>query len=175
MEAQVATMTIAQQWARTDPPAAAAWTLGLPSGAARVGPLFTVSQVWASTDFGGARAWALRLPAGDDRDTALRGLVGSIPDPMNLDAALMGAFSTDEMRQRTVSGLAGQFARKDPQAARRLIEQYVTDPTMREAAERQIEFMLNRPALPRGPMPADPTAPTPAGNPGMRAPAARAP
>jgi hypothetical protein len=134
-----------------------------------VGPLFAVSQVWMTTDPSGARDWVLRLPAGADRDTALRGLVGSTPDPANLDAALMSAFSSDEMRQRTVSGFAGLFARKDAQAARRLIEQYVTDPAMREAAERQIEFALNRPPPPTGLMPADPTQPTPAGrSPGAR-------
>ena len=72
-------MTTAQQWARTDPAAAAAWTLSLPTYGARTGPLFAVSQAWASTDPRGARDWILSLPAGADRDTALRGLVGSIP------------------------------------------------------------------------------------------------
>jgi hypothetical protein len=163
LDIQGAAMITAQQWARTDPAAAAAWTLGLPSYQARTPPLFAVSATWARTDPRGARAWILSLPTGADRDTALRGLVGSAPDPTVLDASLMNAFSTPEMGQRILSGFAGLFARKDPQAARRLMDEYVTDPAMRAEAERQIEFAVDRPS-PGGLMPADPTLPTPAGN-----------
>ena len=69
-------LTIAAEWAKTDPSAAAAWSLDHAGEAP--GGLGAVMQQWAASDVTAASAWLAAQPAGPARDAAAPALVESL-------------------------------------------------------------------------------------------------
>ncbi len=130
---------IANQWAQQSPAPAADWALSLADASTRSQMVSQVARVWASTDAAGARGWVLSLPAGDGRDMALRGVLATLAARIEPDAALIGAFSSDRARQEGVMDTIFVTARRDPDRARMLVDRYVTDPALRQRAEKAME------------------------------------
>jgi hypothetical protein len=128
---------IAASWARLDAAAAASWARGL-SGDAAAGAVTAVAEQWAARDAPAARNWALSLVPGAERDAALVQIVGATAGTGAADPALLDAFSSAAAQQRGVSEAVRMVAARDTDAARQLADWYVTDPALREAAERMI-------------------------------------
>jgi hypothetical protein len=138
LEAPQTAQRIASAWARQDSRAAAAWAGALTADAARVPAVREVAAQWAARDAPGARGWALGLPPGDARDAALTQLLGAAPADA-VDHVVLDAFSTEAAQQRGVGDVVRMLAVRDPAAARRLADRYLTDPGERQAAEHFIE------------------------------------
>ena len=144
-------IAIARSWAQRDPASAAAWALDLPPMQRSIA-LQIITGAWGSQDPAGVSRWALAMPSGDRRDQALIAAIrarGAAP----LDPALLAAFSQDRMRQGGVMTMILATAQTDAAAARRLIDEQLTDPRLRAQAEEVVESFA------RG------TAPTPIGGP----------
>ena len=81
--------------------------------------------------------WAAGLTIGPTRDAALRGVVmgrgGDAPSP-----SIMTLFSSDQVRQEVAVDAVRMVAYRDQSAARGLIDQYVSDPSLRELAEQYL-------------------------------------
>ncbi|HLF10183.1 MAG TPA: hypothetical protein VJA26_03125 [Gammaproteobacteria bacterium] len=142
MEGRGAAMMVAQQWAQQDPAAAAAWALDFPDAESRRGMMMGVAQQWAIRDAPSARDWTLSLPSGENRDTVLRGIVQVIAQNTGmLDQTLLNAFSTERERQQGTMSAIPAIALSNPEEARRLIDDHITDPVQRMQAERMLEAM----------------------------------
>jgi hypothetical protein len=128
---------IANAWAQRDPGAAATWAATLTSDDARVSAISAVAGTWAPRDSAGARSWALSLPANAARDQALTQVL-SATKTNAIDHVLIDAFSDAKARERGVTQAVRMIATRDASAARQLADQYLTDPTARQAAERFI-------------------------------------
>jgi hypothetical protein len=157
-------VTIARSWAQRDPRAAAAWALDLPPMQRSIA-LQIVTGIWGSQDPAAVRQWALGMPSGDRRDQALAAVMrdGGAAPP---DAALLAAFSEDRARQSAMMNAILVTAQTDAAAARRLIGEHITDPTMRARAEEMVEnFARGMVPLPAGGfgVPASPTGGVPFG------------
>lgn len=142
-------VTIARSWAQRDPRAAAAWALDLPPLQRSIA-LQIVTDIWGSQDPAAVRHWALGMPSGDRRDQALAAAMraGGAAPP---DAALLAAFSQDRARQSAMMNAILVTAQTDAAAARRLIGEHITDPTMRARAEEMVEsFARGMVPLPTG-------------------------
>ena len=155
-----AMVNVANQWATTDPYAAADWALEFDDAASRANALTGIAQAWGSYDPRAARSWALSLPSGANRDSALLGAVSSIGATESVDQTLLGAFSNERMRQQGVMRAVSSVAQRDSAEARRMIEDYISDPGMRRQAEQMVENtrtqgMINSVrGIPFGPYPA---------------------
>ena len=134
-----ATANVANQWATTDPYAAADWALEFDDAASRSNALTGIAQAWGGYDPRAARSWALSLPSGANRDSALLGAVSSIGATESVDQTLLGAFSNDRMRQQGVMRAVYSVAQRDSAEARRMIEDYISDPNLRRQAEQMLE------------------------------------
>ena len=135
-----AASVVASTWASSDPVAAADWALQLGDRSLRSAALNAVVSSWASQDPDGARRWVLSQPPGETRDQALQPLL-----PMTLartgevDRQLLDAFSSDPIRQSAVMSAALTLAGRDRDAARRLVDQHVTDPRVRQQTYTMID------------------------------------
>jgi hypothetical protein len=105
-----------------------------------------VAAQWAARDAAGARNWALGLPPGDARDAALTQLLGAAGAD-TVDHVVLDGFSTAAAQQRGVGDVVRMLAVRDPAAARRLADRYLTDPGERQAAEHFIERNRNSPVF----------------------------
>lgn len=146
---------VARQWAERDPAAAAAWAIDL-APMQRNAIVGIVTATWAQTDRDGLRRWALSIQSGEKRDTALAAALrsfGAEPDP-----GLLNAFSDDRARQGAIMTVAMNTAMTDRDAARRLVQTYISEPRMRAQAEQMIETVPRR------------SLPSPAGSLGFGAP-----
>ena len=159
-------ITIARNWAQRDPAAAAAWALDLPPMQRSI-TLQMVTGVWGMQDPEAVRRWALGMPSGDRRDQALAAAIrargAASPDPV-----LLAAFSEDRARQAAMMNTIMATAQTDTAAARRLIGEHITDPTMRARAEEMVDsFARGLTPLPAGGfgVPASPLGGRPAGLP----------
>ena len=130
---------IAVGWARRDIPAAASWARELTDDAIAAGAVSVVTSQWVTRDVAGARNWTMSLPAGAKRDAALVQIVGATAGTASGDATLLDAFSSPTAQQAGVNQAVRIIAQRDAAAARRLADQYLTDPGARQAAERFIE------------------------------------
>lgn len=103
-----------------------------------VGAAAMIAANWAQRDASGARAWITSLPRGAARDGALSALVSTsgavLPDP-----ATLGLFSSDRAREQALLGVIVQIAQSDEPRARGLLDEYISDSTMRARAEQAIE------------------------------------
>ena len=133
----------ARAWARTDPAGAAGWAQALEDEVARSTALATVARQWAARDAGSAQAWVLGLPGGLDRDAAitsyLNASAGRAAEGSLLEGSLLEAYSSDNARQIGLQQSMYTLARADPRVARQLIDDYITDPTLRAQAEQALE------------------------------------
>ncbi len=148
-DAPQASQRIANAWARQDPRAAASWAAAIADDGARATAVGEVAAQWVAHDAPGARGWTLGLPAGTARDRALTQLLGTTTT--TVDHALVDAFSNPEAQQRGVGDAVRMISVRDPAAARRVADAYLTDPGARQAAERFIEQGKNGPLM--GPNP----------------------
>ena len=130
---------IALSWARKDIPAAASWARELGDDAIAAGAVGVVTSQWVTRDAAAARNWTLSLPTGAKRDAALVQVVGATAGTASGDSTLLDAFSTPTAQQAGVNQAVRIIAQRDAAAARRLADQYLTDPGARQAAERFIE------------------------------------
>jgi hypothetical protein len=144
-DAQILSMAaynIGTAWAHTDPRAAADWARDLRADAWRSGGLGPIIGVWAETDYSAAQSWTLRLPAGSLRDAALGQLL-AVSTRGEPDAALLRAFSNDEVRQNALLSAVSRVAQHDPDAARSMSQRYLTGP-QRQQAEQMIAGAENQ-------------------------------
>lgn len=131
---------VVQQWAQRDPAAAAAWAMDQPP-MQRNALVGLATSAWAQSDRDGLRRWALSMPAGERRDAALSAALRSFGAD---DPALLTAFSDDRARQAAVMTVAMNAATTDRDAARRLVQTYISEPRMRAQAEQMIETVPRR-------------------------------
>jgi hypothetical protein len=129
---------IAATWARTDTLAAASWAREL-SGDAANRAVAAVAGQWVRRDAVAARGWALGLPMDAARDAALVQVLGATAGTPAADRALIDAFSSSAAQQRGIGEAVRIVAARDPAAARQLVDQHVTDPGVRQAAQNYIE------------------------------------
>lgn len=148
-DAPQASQRIANAWARQDARAAAGWAAAIADDGARATAVGEVAAQWVAHDAAGARGWTLGLPAGTARDRALTQLLGTTTS--TVDHVLVDAFSNPEAQERGVGDAVRMISVRDPAAARRVADAYLTDPGARQAAERFIEQGKNGPSL--GPNP----------------------
>jgi hypothetical protein len=85
------------------------------------------------------------LPASPARDSAIVQLIGATAGTAAAEPALLAAFSSGAAQQRGVSEAVRIVAQRDAAAARQLADRYLTDPGVRQAAER---FMGQNPSGP---------------------------
>lgn len=133
-----AASTIAAQWVRSEPRAASTWAQELNQDEARSSALAGVARQWGDSDPQAAQRWVLELTVDSDRDVALASLLPAIASKETPGASLLTAFSSDTARHQAIPQVVYQVARRDPQAARALIDEYVSD----EQTRRQAEQML---------------------------------
>ena len=144
-------IAIARQWAVRDPTAALAWALDLPPMTRTMVMQLTAATL-AQQDTAALESWALRLPAGEKRDVALSAVLrarGAAPP----NVALLNAFSDDRARQAALMATVLMTAQADTAAARRLIDEHITDARMRTQATQVVDGIeRGDPAFPTGAM-----------------------
>ena len=136
---------IASNWANRDPRAAAEWALDRRDDNARPGLVSSAVGTWAVMDPASARQWTLGLPQGPVRDSSLTTLLTATENAGTLDMGLVNAFSGQEAEQRAVLHVVSTVAYRDRVEARRIVDYYVTDPTVRRQAEQMIETATQGP------------------------------
>jgi len=92
-----------------------------------------VGAAWVQQDIHAARDWIHRMQAGPVRDAALKGFMSGMREEPP-DAATLSLFSTDGARQEAVVRILDRVARRDQAEAIRLMDQYITDPELRQRA-----------------------------------------
>lgn len=127
--------TIGDSWAQQDPESAARWAESLEHDQARSAAVTNVAGQWADRDPFAAKSWADRLPKGPMRDAALTSIVPFLARRENFDESIFDAFSSDTVRQQAAVRTIYVVARLDDVAARRLMDRYVSDPTLRAQLE----------------------------------------
>lgn len=138
-------LMIARSWAQRDPEAATAWAIELPMPMRTIATLITTSA-WATRDPAAVGDWALRQPPGEKRDAALQAAVrarGAAPP----DTRLLNAFSDDRARQSAMMSTIMATAPTDAAAARRLIDDHITDPRLQVQARQMVDG-IERGAVP---------------------------
>jgi len=130
---------IAMQWAQRDPPAAAQWAGAIGAPELRDAALGTVAQQWAAIDVEAARGWVLGLPNGATRDRALGSMIAAVANTETPDSRLLSAFSNDLSRQQALLMALYPMIQRDPVGAQAFVDQYFTDPTLRQQAESILE------------------------------------
>ena len=134
----MAVSSVAAQWAGRDAPAAAEWTRRL-DHQARPAAVRSVAQQWAAQDSYAARNWVLSLSAGPERDEALGAVISATAAyEGSVDPTLANAFSSDAARQQSMLSVVFQAAQHDPDAARALIDEHLTDPQWVAQAEQML-------------------------------------
>ncbi len=142
-------ITVARFWAARDPVAAMTWALDLPAMTRNMVMQITATSL-EQQDTAALESWALGLPAREKRDAA-RGAVLRARGARPLNAALLGAFSDDRLRQSALMSTVLATARVDVAEARRLIDAQITDPRMRTQAEQVVDGIARGdPAFPTG-------------------------
>ncbi|HEX5048317.1 MAG TPA: hypothetical protein VFX89_14460 [Gammaproteobacteria bacterium] len=125
----------ADGYARQDPQRAAAWAAQHAGEDGYEGAVGTIARRWNALDSAAAREWALSLSPGDARDAALSPLLSTAVGARgDVDSALLGAFSSNAAQQYALANGVVLLVRRDPAAARRIADRYLTDPEERERA-----------------------------------------
>lgn len=128
--------------AAADPVAVARYLDEAPPALATPQVTSSLARRWAGSDPAAAERWVRELPGGTARDEALTGLLQA-GDGSAL-GRLLPEYSSDEARTRGVMSSVSQLALRDPAAARRLVNEHISDPEQRAVVERQIEMMSSR-------------------------------
>lgn len=133
-----AASAVADRWARSDPRAAAAWAEGIEQDQARVSAVSRIAQRWAGSDPQAAKRWVLELRSDSERDVALASLIQAIASKETPDGTLLTAFSSDTARNQALTSVVYRVAKRDPNAARRLIDEHISDEHTRRQAEQSL-------------------------------------
>ena len=137
---------IAMQWANREPVAAAAWALDRPTEPERAMAMQGVLNVWAGQDADAARQWALGLPQSATRDRALTTLLTATARTQRaLDARVLNGFASETAQQQAVLQVVQFLAYVDAPRARATVDAHLTDPALREQAERALEAARDAP------------------------------
>lgn len=127
-------------WSLSNPSAAASWAQSQTIEQVRSAAITGVARQWATQDAAAAGRWVMKLESGPLRDDALAAVVASQSRNANPDPSLFDAFTSDTARQQAVLRAIYSVARRDRDAARVLLDDYVKDPALR----RQGEQVLSR-------------------------------
>jgi hypothetical protein len=132
---------VVTNWANYNPAAAVQWVVDRPAEQDRTLGIRSAVGVWSMQDPLAARQWTLRQPQSALRDAALAALVaaGAGFTANDLDLGLLSAFTSDTERQQAVLQLVQGLAYRDPGRALAIADANLTNPELREQAERVIE------------------------------------
>jgi hypothetical protein len=133
-----AAFNVARQWTSQDPVAAARWATEFPDEQVRRQALTIVAQTWATQDAAAAKDWMLGLANGPARDEAIDSYLSATSAQGEFDPQLLGAYSSAEAAQRGAGRAIVQIGRNDPDAARQLLDTYITDETVRRQTEENL-------------------------------------
>jgi len=134
-----ATGAVGYYWAQQDPAAAAQWALGLGENRRREDAIGAVARQWGAVNAPAARGWAMSVPQGALRDTALSNVLYGMASVGTPDGSLLGAFSSDAVRQEAIRNVVLHLAGHDRDDARAWIDTHISDPQERERARRALE------------------------------------
>jgi len=114
---------IAQRMSRDDPKAAVDWVLSLPE-ASQGRALYSAFNEWTQKDVTAASDFLAQMPASDTKDSAVYGLVRELDGEDPASAAAWAVTIQDEqMRQRSVMEVAGNWYKEDQAAATNFMTQ----------------------------------------------------
>jgi hypothetical protein len=137
-----AARTVATVWSREDLAAAGRWAATIGDAEARSGAVETVADTWAYRDPGAAQRWVLSLPPGETRDAALDAVLSRFAREdfdVPIDRRVFEAFDSDARRQNAAMNLLSRVAASDPQRAESLLDEWFSDPQLRQRGEQMIE------------------------------------
>lgn len=121
--------SVTTMWSRTDPQAAARWTLQESDPAIRTRAAAGVASGWASHDYTAAERWVLDLPRGEMRDQALARLLLTDTRTVLLpDARVLDAFSSEQARAQAFDRAVSALAVTNRSRAQRLADWIRTHP-----------------------------------------------
>ena len=99
----------------------------------------TVARSWVMRDRSASRLWLEGLSPGPVRDAALQGYIREGYRDVVPEAPLLGLFSSEETKQRTMSGVLYQIGSTDPERARRLANEHISLPEIRGQFEEWLD------------------------------------
>ena len=126
--------SVARNWAKTEPTAAAAWASDLPAGSDQRGKaLSQIAGQWVEFEPAAASEWLSTLSSDPDRDSAVAGLVGRITshDPEGA-LAWASTINNRSVRQSNIRGSLRAWFQEDRDAARAAMESADIDQEMRQ-------------------------------------------
>lgn len=134
-------LNVARTWAAQEPGAAGDWLGGSShiDDSARTRMLGDIVLSWAERDLNDAERWARRQVDGPLRDAALSSVVRAAAAAGSLDTRLLGEFSSSRVLDQALTNAMAGFRSSDPELGRLLIDQYISDPELRTAAQRQLD------------------------------------
>ena len=124
----------AANWARQDPVAAAHWAAGLPEAQLQADAVMNVAQSWSNVDADATFEWLSKLPDGVARDSGLEMYLSSTARTGVFDTRAVGAISDERKREQATANALATLSRSDPEAARKLIDELIQNPRLREEA-----------------------------------------
>jgi hypothetical protein len=136
-----AASTIAREWARRDPAAAARWAVALSDSNTQRISLNAIGQSWVQVDADEAGRWVATLASGPARDAALDGFISAAAQTGDFDATLLDGYSSSEARQRGATRAILQIGQFDRAEAERLIDATFADDTTRRQMHDQLDRM----------------------------------
>lgn len=128
-------------WARADPKSLAEYAMTLPAGDSRKAALAEALPRWVEKEPATATEWINRFDAGPDFDegaAAVANLQTLITRQPAKAMEWAGTISDPAKRSETLQSVFGQWAQKDPAAARRFVET-TTDPRDRRLLTRALD------------------------------------
>lgn len=130
---------VAWAWAQRDPDAASAWVADLDNTEQRLDGVVNLASNWSRIDHEAAIDWLLELPPDQARDFGLQSAVQTATSRTGrLDPQLLEEIGDELIRGRTAVNALVVLARSDDEQARRLIDEHIDDPALRQQALRQI-------------------------------------
>ena len=136
--------SVANYWARQEPRAAAVWAQRLGDEQSRMSAISSVAREWVKADAPAVQRWALELQSAPDRDAALGSILPGIASEGTPDMSLLNALSSDVVRNEVMPQVIYHVATRDPDAARRMIDEHISDEHTRRQAERYLVAAQNR-------------------------------
>jgi hypothetical protein len=121
--------------ARSDPAAAIDLARSISDPTARGFATSQIAGAWAESDPAAAQQWLLSLASGPERDLALDNYLTTTTRSNRFDPRLLDAYSSPAARERAAVRAIEQIGRTNLPEARRLLDLYVTDATLRRMAE----------------------------------------
>lgn len=134
-------LTVVREWGSREPTSAADWLVASENvdDGLRAQVIRDMVLHWSQRDLHGAETWARSLPGGAMRDSALGAVFREAAATSSVDVLLLADFSSDSARAEAIVESMDGFRRSDPDLGRLLIDQYISDPALRAAAEQRLE------------------------------------